>query len=128
MEVIPMKIEIKRGDMFFANLDPVIGSEQGGTRPVLIIQNDVGNKYSPTTIVVATITSKTSKTKLPTHISLPHVPGLDRDSLLLLEQLRTIDRSRLRAYVGRLDTDTMQMVDQALAVSIGLTGGGKGER
>ena len=115
-----MRKEIKRGELFFCNLDPVIGSEQGGTRPVLIIQNDVGNKYSPTTIVVATITSKVSKTELPTHVSLSHVPGLDRDSLLLLEQLRTVDRSRLRSLIGRLDPDTMKQVNQALAVSLGL--------
>lgn len=120
-----MKKEIKRGELFYANLDPVIGSEQGGTRPVLIIQNDVGNKYSPTTIVVATITSKTGKSKLPTHVPLSHVPGLERDSLLLLEQLRTIDRSRLQSYIGRIDPETMKQVDQALAVSIGLTNDGK---
>lgn len=123
-----MKKEIKRGELFYANLDPVIGSEQGGTRPVLIIQNDVGNKYSPTTIVVATITSKLGKTKLPTHIPLAHVPGLARDSLLLLEQLRTIDRSRLRGYIGSLDPDTMKRVNHALAVSVGLADNGKGAR
>ena len=115
-----MKRELKRGDMYYANLDPVIGSEQGGIRPILIIQNDVGNKFSPTTIVVATITSRTGKAKLPTHVPLSEVPGLDKSSILLLEQLRTIDRSRLRGYVGTVDTVKLEEVDQALAVSLGL--------
>ncbi len=115
-----MKRELKRGDLYYANLDPVIGSEQGGTRPVLIIQNNVGNKFSPTTIVVAAITSRTGKAKLPTHVPLSNVPGLDKNSTLLLEQLRTIDRSRLRGYVGTASSETMKEVDQALEVSLGL--------
>ena len=112
--------EIKRGDMYYANLDPVIGSEQGGIRPVLIIQNDTGNKFSPTTIVVASITSKISKTSLPTHVALKKVNGLEQPSLLLLEQIRTIDHRRLKGYIGTLDERLMKKVDKALSVSIGL--------
>nr|WP_319487799.1 type II toxin-antitoxin system PemK/MazF family toxin [uncultured Caproiciproducens sp.] len=115
-----MKRTILRGDMYYADLSPVIGSEQGGVRPVLIIQNNAGNKFSPT-VVVAAITSKTcSKAKLPTHITLDAVHGLEKDSLVLLEQVRTIDRKRLNGYIGRLDEDTMEKINQALAISIGL--------
>ena len=116
--------ECKRGDLYFACLDPVIGSEQGGTRPVLIIQNDVGNRFSPTTIVVA-VTSKVDKTPLPTHVSLTDVKGLEKNSLLLLEQIRTIDQKRLKGFVGTLDDDIMVMVDRALSVSVGLGYEGK---
>ncbi len=115
-----MKRTILRGDMYYADLSPVVGSEQGGVRPVLILQNNVGNKFSPT-VVVAAITSKTgSKAKMPTHITLDAVHGLEKDSLVLLEQIRTIDRKRIREYIGTLDNDTMKKVDKALTVSIGL--------
>ena len=113
---------IKRGDIFFADLSPVVGSEQGGTRPVLIIQNDTGNRHSPT-VIAAAITSKTGKPPLPTHIFLAGKSvGLDRDSVILLEQVRTLDRSRLRERMGHLDQKAMQAVDSALAVSFGLKG------
>lgn len=115
-----MKRQIKRGEMYYVNLEPVVGSEQGGTRPVLIIQNNVGNKFSSTTIIAAAITSKTAKSSLPTHIALKNVPGLDRDSLLLLEQVRTIDRSRIKGYIGTLDDKTMEKVNKALCISLGL--------
>lgn len=116
---------VKRGDIFYADLSPVIGSEQGGLRPVLIVQNDVGNRYSPT-VIAAAITSKTGKTKLPTHIDVTHSaeslcePGLARDSVILLEQVRTIDKKRLREHVGHLDDQTMQRVNAAISVSFGL--------
>ncbi len=113
-------MEVWRGDIMYANLNPVIGSEQGGTRPVLVLQNDVGNKYSPTTIVAA-ITSKIKKAKLPTHIELDAQKyGLERDSVVLLEQLRTIDKRRLKERLAHLDDETMSQVDQGLAISIGL--------
>ncbi|PZN04778.1 MULTISPECIES: type II toxin-antitoxin system PemK/MazF family toxin [Thermaerobacter] len=113
-------MEIRRGDIFFADLSPVIGSEQGGIRPVLVIQNDVGNRYSPTTIVAA-ITSQINKAKLPTHVELParHY-GLEKDSVVLLEQIRTIDKRRLLERVARLDAGAMRRVDVALAISLGL--------
>ena len=110
---------IRRGALFYADLDPVIGSEQGGTRPILIIQNDVGNYFSPTTVAAA-ITSRKVKNSLPTHILLENVPGLAPTSLLLLEQLRTIDRKRLRGYIGRINEEKMLEVDAALAISIGI--------
>ena len=109
---------ISRGDIFYADLSPVIGSEQGGIRPVLILQNDVGNRHSPTTIVCA-ITGKPKK-PLPTHTAIAGTGGLSRESFALLEQIRTIDRSRLREYVGRLDEQEMQKIDEALAISVGL--------
>ena len=118
---------VKRGDIFYADLSPVIGSEQGGMRPVLIVQNDVGNKYSPT-VIAAAITSRTGKTKLPTHIDVhPSATnmsdyGLARDSVLLLEQVRTIDKRRLKEHIGHLDDTTMQRVNSALSVSFGLGG------
>ena len=112
---------IKRGDIFYADLSPVVGSEQGGTRPVLIVQNDMGNKHSPT-VIAAAITSQTGKAKLPTHIDLPvdHSCGLSRDSVVLLEQIRTLDKRRLREHMGRVDGPMMHRVDEAIAVSFGL--------
>lgn len=114
-----MRKAIRRGDLFYADLNPVVGSEQGGIRPVLVIQNDVGNHFSPT-VVAAAITSKKAKNSLPTHILLENVPGLAPTSLLLLEQLRTIDRKRLRGYIGRISKEKMLEVDAALAISIGI--------
>lgn len=114
------KMNIKRGDIYYADLSPVIGSEQGGLRPVLIVQNDVGNKYSPT-VIAAAITSRISKTKLPTHIDLPGAGGvLAKDSVVLLEQIRTIDKKRLKEKMGHLDEDTMRSVNNAIQVSFGL--------
>lgn len=111
---------IKRGDIYYADLSPVIGSEQGGIRPVLIIQNDIGNQYSPTTIVLA-ITGQISKAKLPTHVELScEACGLEKDSLILAEQIRTIDKRRLKERVSTLDEALMQRVDQALEISLGL--------
>ena len=114
-----MRKAIRRGDLFYADLNPVVGSEQGGIRPVLLIQNDVGNHFSPT-VVAAAITSRKAKNSLPTHILLENVPGLAPTSLLLLEQLRTIDRKRLRGYIGRISKEKMLEVDAALAISIGI--------
>ena len=114
-----MRMAIRRGDLFYADLNPVVGSEQGGIRPVLVIQNDVGNHFSPT-VVAAAITSRKAKNSLPTHILLENVPGLAPTSLLLLEQLRTIDRKRLRGYIGRISKEKMLEVDAALAISIGI--------
>ena len=111
---------VKRGDIYYADLSPVVGSEQGGMRPVLIVQNDTGNKHSPT-VIAAAITSQTGKAKLPTHIELnAQSVGLSRDSVRLLEQIRTIDKSRLRERMGKLDDKTMNKVDSAIAVSFGL--------
>ena len=114
-----MRKAIRRGDLFYADLNPVVGSEQGGIRPVLVIQNDVGNHFSPT-VVAAAITSRKAKNSLPTHILLENVPGLAPTALLLLEQLRTIDRKRLRGYIGRISKEKMLEVDAALAISIGI--------
>lgn len=114
-----MRKAIRRGDLFYADLNPAVGSEQGGIRPVLVIQNDVGNHFSPT-VVAAAITSRKAKNSLPTHILLENVPGLAPTSLLLLEQLRTIDRKRLRGYIGRISKEKMLEVDAALAISIGI--------
>ena len=114
-----MRKAIRRGDLFYADLNPMFGSEQGGIRPVLVIQNDVGNHFSPT-VVAAAITSRKAKNSLPTHILLENVPGLAPTSLLLLEQLRTIDRKRLRGYIGRISKEKMLEVDAALAISIGI--------
>ena len=109
-----------RGEIYRAALDPVLGSEQGGMRPVLIVQNDTGNKHSPT-VIAAAITSQTGKARLPTHIELnAQSVGLSRDSVILLEQVRTIDKSRLRERMGKLDDTTMTKVDNAIAVSFGL--------
>ena len=111
---------VKRGDIYYADLSPVVGSEQGGLRPVLIIQNDVGNRYSPT-VIAAAITSRMSKTKLPTHIDVyAERAGLSRDSIVLLEQLRTLDKRRLREKLGHLDEQMMTQIDTAIAVSLGL--------
>ena len=111
---------IKRGDIYYADLSPVVGSEQGGLRPVLIIQNDVGNKYSPT-VIAAAITSRTDKSKLPTHIDVyAEKYGLARDSVILLEQIRTIDKQRLKEKVCHLDSAMMRRVDQSLIISLGL--------
>ena len=111
---------VKRGDIFYADLSPVVGSEQGGMRPVLIVQNDTGNKHSPT-VIAAAITSQTGTARLPTHIELnAQSVGLSRDSVILLEQIRTIDKSRLRERMGKLDDNTMTKVDNAIAVSFGL--------
>lgn len=111
---------IKRGDIFYADLSPVVGSEQGGLRPVLIIQNDVGNKHSPT-VIAAAITSRMGKTKLPTHIDI-HADrvGLSKDSVVLLEQIRTLDKRRLKEKMGHLDSAVMTKVNSAIAVSFGL--------
>ncbi|WP_296969550.1 type II toxin-antitoxin system PemK/MazF family toxin [Tepidanaerobacter sp. EBM-38] len=111
---------VRRGDIFYADLNPVVGSEQGGIRPVLVVQNDVGNKYSPT-IIIAAITSQIDKAKLPTHVELPSKDyGLEKDSVILLEQLRTIDKRRLKEKITILDQDIMKKVDEALKVSLGL--------
>lgn len=113
--------EIKRGDLYYADLSPVVGSEQGGIRPVLIIQNDVGNKYSPT-VIAAAITSKINKARIPTHIELKSdVYGLPKDSVVLLEQLRTLDKRRLTEKIGRLDALAMANVDTALLISLGFS-------
>jgi len=129
---------VRRGDIYYADLSPVVGSEQGGLRPVLIIQNDVGNRYSPT-VIAAAITSRMGKTRLPTHIDVrgelcpdPSHPdavpntrsecGLARDSVILLEQIRTLDKRRLREKLGHLDDETMRLVNDALGISFGLIG------
>ena len=115
-----MERKVKRGNIFYADMKFCVGSEQSGCRPVLIIQNDIGNKHSKT-VIVATITSRAvSKTKLPTHCYLKAQKGLRQDSLVLLEQIRTIDKTRLREYIGSLDSAAMNEVDQALAISVGL--------
>ena len=111
---------VKRGDIFYADLSPVVGSEQGGVRPVLIVQNDTGNRHSPT-VIAAAITSQTGKARLPTHISVsPLSCGLPKESVILLEQVRTLDKRRLREKMGRLDEGVMKQVDAAIAVSFGL--------
>lgn len=115
-----MNSQIRRGDIYYADLSPVVGSEQGGMRPVLIIQNDVGNKYSPT-VIAAAITSRMSKTRLPTHIDIyAERAGLARDSVILLEQIRTLDKRRLRERMGHLDDVIMDRVNNAIAVSFGI--------
>ena len=114
---------IKRGDIYYADLSPVIGSEQGGLRPVLIVQNDVGNKYSPT-VIAAAITSQINKTKLPTHIELyAENFGLAKNSVILLEQIRTIDKRRLKEKMGHLDDGLMDKVNDAISISFGLSEG-----
>ncbi len=118
-----MEGTVRRGDIFYADLSPVVGSEQGGTRPVLIIQNDTGNKHSPT-VIAAAITSQTGKARLPTHINIcGGSVGLSKDSIILLEQVRTIDKRRLREHMGKLDEGTMALVDDAILVSFGLNNG-----
>ncbi len=111
---------VRRGDIYYADLSPVIGSEQGGLRPVLIVQNDVGNKYSPT-VIAAAITSQIGKTRLPTHIDVTADRfGLSKDSVILLEQIRTIDKQRLKEKMGHLDDNVMKRVNDAIGVSFGL--------
>ncbi|MBO5219529.1 MAG: type II toxin-antitoxin system PemK/MazF family toxin [Clostridia bacterium] len=118
---------VRRGDIYYADLSPVVGSEQGGLRPVLIVQNDVGNRYSPT-VIAAAITSQVGKNRLPTHIDVtadhhdghPEGSGLAKDSVILLEQIRTIDKKRLREKMGHLDDDVMKKVNDAIGVSFGL--------
>jgi Growth inhibitor len=113
-------VNIRRGDIYYADLSPVVGSEQGGVRPVLIVQNNVGNRFSPT-VIAAAITSQRSKANLPTHIMLDaQTTGLAKDSVVLLEQVRTIDKHRLKERMGRLDDTFMSQVDQALSISFGL--------
>ena len=110
---------MRRGDVYYADLRPVVGSEQGGIRPVLIIQNDIGNRHSPT-IICAAITSRMNKAKLPTHIELPSSSyGLAKDSVILLEQIRTLDKRRLKERIGELPAVTMRRVDTALLISLG---------
>ena len=114
------KVNIKRGDIFYADLSPVVGSEQGGIRPVLIVQNNIGNRFSPT-VIAAAITSQQAKANLPTHIQLQaDGSGLARDSVVLLEQIRTIDKKRLKEKMGSLNSFSMNQVDQALSISFGL--------
>lgn len=114
---------IKRGDIYYADLSPVVGSEQGGLRPVLIIQNDVGNRYSPT-VIAAAITSRMGKTRMPTHIDIyADKVGLAKDSVILLEQIRTLDKRRLKEKMGHLDDEIMSAVNTAIAVSFGLADG-----
>ncbi len=111
---------IRRGEIYRADLNPVIGSEQGGMRPVLVVQNDIGNRYSPTVIVMA-ITSKINKAKLPTHVEIGALGhGLNKDSVVLLEQLRTIDKKRLKEKIGRVDDEIIQEVNEALTISLGI--------
>lgn len=113
-------MSVKRGDIFYAELNPVVGSEQGGTRPVLIVQNDIGNEYSPTTIIAA-ITSQLEKAKLPTHVELAkEICGLEKNSVVLLEQVRTIDKRRLKGKVASLDQELMKRINEALVISLGL--------
>ncbi len=114
-------MNIRRGDIYYADLSPVVGSEQGGVRPVLIVQNDVGNKYSPT-VIAAAITSQKTKTSLPTHIQLQaQNTGLQKDSIVLLEQIRTIDKHRLKEKMGTIDVNCMDKVNQAIGISFGLS-------
>jgi len=113
-------LEPSRGDIYFADLNPVLGSEQGGFRPVLIIQNDIGNKYSPT-VIISAITSQIQKARLPTHVELPaRLSNLEKDSVILLEQIRTIDKRRLKKKVAKLERDIMSRVDDGLELSLGL--------
>ena len=114
-------MQVHRGEIYYADLSPVVGSEQGGVRPVLIVQNDVGNRFSPT-VIAAAIISQQTKANLPTHITLNAVDsGLARDSIVLLEQVRTLDKHRLKERMGRLDDNSMDQVDHALSISFGLT-------
>jgi len=115
-------VTVRRGDIYYADLSPVVGSEQGGVRPVLIVQNDLGNRFSPT-VIAAAITSQKDKSRLPTHISVcSSACGLARDSVVLLEQIRTIDKRRLKERMGKLDEQSMDQVDHALSISFGLRG------
>jgi len=113
-------VDILRGDVFYADLNPVVGSEQGGTRPVVIIQNDIGNRYSPT-VIVAAITSRIRKAKLPTHVEIEAGDSeLDKDSVILLEQIRTLDKQRLERHITRLDPEIIKEVNRAIEISLGL--------
>ena len=113
-------MNVRRGEIYYADLSPVVGSEQGGIRPVLIVQNDIGNKHSPT-VIAAAITSKQDKASLPTHIRVDAVSGgLSRDSVVLLEQIRTLDKRRLRERMGKLDSNSMNQINSALTISFGL--------
>lgn len=113
-------MNVRRGDIYYADLSPVVGSEQGGVRPVIVIQNDIGNRYSPTTIVAA-ITSQIDKAKLPTHIEISaNEFGLDKDSVILLEQIRTVDKRRLKTRIGHLEGEIMNKVNSGLQISLGL--------
>jgi len=115
-------MSIKKGDLYFADLSPVMGSEQGGVRPVLVVQNDVGNKYSPT-IIVAAVTSRKNKANLPTHVEIAaEGNGLTKNSIVLLEQLRTIDKKRLKERIGTIDKTRLPEVNEALSVSLGIEG------
>ncbi|MDP4145076.1 MAG: type II toxin-antitoxin system PemK/MazF family toxin [Bacillota bacterium] len=115
-----MTMVVKRGDIFYADLSPVVGSEQGGIRPVIIVQNDIGNKYSPT-VIVAAITSQINKAKLPTHVEISSEEyGLNKDSVVLLEQIRTLDKKRLKEKIGHMTDNDMQKVDEALSISVGI--------
>ena len=115
-------MNVKRGELYYADLSPVVGSEQGGVRPVLVVQNDVGNKYSPT-VIAAAVTSRMTKSKLPTHIDLPSssAPSLAKDSVILLEQIRTLDKRRLKERIGELPPATMNLVNHAILISLGFT-------
>lgn len=116
-------LQVRKGDLYFADLSPVIGSEQGGIRPVLVVQNNVGNKYSPT-IIVAAVTSQKNKANLPTHVEIAaDGNGLSKNSVVLLEQLRTIDKKRLKERIGTIDRNRLPDVDEALGVSLGITNG-----
>ena len=110
---------MKRGDIYYVNLSPVVGSEQGGMRPVVIIQNDIGNRHSPT-VIVASLTSQIQKAKMPTHVEVDKSYGLPKNSVILCEQIRTIDKSRLMNKVGQLDASKMKRVDHAIAISLGM--------
>lgn len=112
--------DVQRGDIYYAELNPVVGSEQGGNRPVLIIQNDVGNRHSPT-VIIAAITSQPKKHNMPTHVGITQEYGFAEDSMVMLEQIRTLDKSRLERFVGRLDEDVMRKIDAALGLSVGLS-------
>ena len=121
-------VNVRRGDIYYADLSPVVGSEQGGTRPVLIVQNDVGNRFSPT-VIAAAITSQKDKARLTTHIQVNSAgSGLAKDSIVLLEQIRTIDKRRLKEHMGRLDDQSMSRINQALEISFGLDAGNAGRR
>jgi len=114
---------IRRGDIYYAELNPVVGSEQGGTRPVLIISNNMCNRHSPTVIIAAITSRVQTKSKLPTHTSVNDFEGLDKDSVVLLEQIRTVDKKRLKQYMGMMPAEAMARVDRALAISISIKGG-----
>lgn len=113
-------MNVKRGELYYADLSPVVGSEQGGVRPVLVVQNDTGNRYSPT-VIAAAVTSKIHKARLPTHIELPQAFGLQKDSVILLEQIRTIDKRRLMSRIGELPPSTMSRVNRAILISLGFS-------